>query len=788
MKQYLIILLFCCMNPVVAQKTVWISGYLSDKHTGEVLVNGTVYHVQTLKGTATNQFGYFTYPVQQTDSIKLAFSYVGYKTLENTIAALQDTLLKIALETGLDIEQVTVIARAVNPIVDIPATGIIEMDAELAAKLPSLLGEPDLLRTLQLMPGVQSGKEGTGGLYVRGGSNDQNLILLDGMPIFNANHIGGFVSVFNPSSINHMKLYKAGFPSKYGGRLSSILDIQMKNGNMHKRSGGYSLGTLTGSFFYEGPFRSDTSSFIISGRRTLYDLLLSTYNYLDTKGASNGGYSLWDINAKFNRKLDGNRRLYISFYKGRDILFRKNTSTALDKDYTSRSKYRNYWGNSIASVRLNKRYSRKTSGDYVLGISKYEYVISNQQTLEEALFSGKSKRVFSSDLTQGMFAANFESILNSTHYLSYGINTALHFFNPVRNEYSRIENNVVATDSLWGDTGITSPEVSLYFSDQLKLNDKLKIDAGLRLTNFWIENNIKTVPEPRFTANYKFRKNASIKFSYARMSQFIHLVSNNDQAFSTDFWFPSTKNIEPEISSQWSLGTLHAFHQKHNYRLTFDIYLKQMTNLLEQKISGIFLGETAAWEQQLVSGGIGRAYGAEILIEKASGKTTGWLAYTLSKNERKFPSFNNGAWYPYKYDRRHELSLVLNHQFNRNLSFHANWIFTTGEALSLPSYKYLINVQQFGAGDYIFETYAEAHYYQDKNSFRTPAYHRLDFNFNWTKVKDYGEITWSAGLYNAYNSTNAFYYYFAKNEQGNIRLHALTLFPIIPSISYSFKF
>lgn len=789
MKRYLLILLlFCCLNPVVAQKTVWISGYLTDKHTGEVLVNGTVYHVQTLKGTATNQFGYFTIPVQQTDSTKLAFSYVGYKTLEKTICTLQDTLLKIPLEKGLEIEQVTVTASVVNSIVDIPATGIIEMDAELAAKLPSLLGEPDLLRVLQLMPGVQSGKEGTGGLYVRGGSNDQNLILLDGMPIFNANHIGGFVSVFNPSSINHMKLYKAGFPSRYGGRLSSILDIQMKNGNMNKRSGGYSLGTLTGSFFYEGPIKNDTSSFIISGRRTLYDLLLSAYNFLDTKGESNGGYSLWDINAKFNRKLDGNRRLYISFYKGRDILFRKSTSTALDIDYTSRSKYRNYWGNSIASVRLNKRYSGKTYADYVWGVSKYEYVISNQLTSEEASFSGKSKREFLSDMSQWMFAANFESVLNSIHHLSYGVNSALHFFNPVRNEYSRTENNVVVADSVWGDAGVTSPEVSLYFSDQINLNENLKIDAGVRLTNFWVENNLRTLPEPRFTANYKFRSNASIKFSYARMSQFIHLVSNNDQAFSSDFWFPSTRNIEPELSSQWSLGTFHTIHQKHNYNLTFDLYFKQMKNLLEQKISGIFLGETAGWEQQLVTGGVGRAYGAEILMEKTSGKTTGWLAYTLSKNERKFTSINQGAWYPFKYDRRHELSLVVNHQFNKHLSFHANWVFTTGEALSLPSYKYLINVQQFGTEDYIFETYAEAHYYQGKNSFRTPAYHRLDFNINWTKVEEYGEITWSAGLYNAYNSTNAFYYYFAKNDQGNIRLHAITLFPIMPSISYSFRF
>lgn len=789
MKRALLILLLIlfCINIVEAQKTVWISGYLTDKSSGEVLVNATVYNTQTLKGTATNKFGYFTLSVNQTDSTMLAFSYVGYKSLKTAVCT-QDTLLRIALEKGLEIEQVTVNASTINSNVDRATTGIIEMDAELAAKLPSLLGEPDLVRVLQLMPGVQGGKEGTGGLYVRGGSNDQNLILLDGMPIFNANHIGGFVSVFNPSSINHLKLYKAGFPSKYGGRLSSILDIQMKNGNLNERSGGYSLGTLTGSCFYEGPIRKDTSSFILSCRRTIYDLFLSAYNYLNTDGESNGGYSLWDINAKYNRMLNNNKRLYISFYKGRDVLYRKSTSKVPDEDYTSSSKYRNYWGNSVASVRLNQRYNGKTYADYVWGVSKYEYVIRNDIKLKEPGFSGKSKREFLSNMSQWMFAANYETVLNSTHHLSYGLNSALHFFNPVRNEYSKTENSRTVKDSVWGDKGVGTPELSLYFSDQINLNENIKIDAGIRLSNFWVENKLKTVPEPRFTANYKFRDNASLKFSYARMSQFIHLVSSNDQAFPSDFWFPSTTKINPELSSQWSLGTFHTIQRKQHYNLTFDLYFKQMNNLLEQKNTGIYLGETSGWEQQIETGGAGRAYGAEILLEKTTGKTTGWLAYTLSKNERQFSSLNKGEWYPFRYDRRHELTLVFNHQFNKKLSFHATWLFTSGEALNLPSYKYLLNVQQFGGWDFVTDTYAEANDFNGKNGFRTPAYHRLDFSFNLTKELAYGRETWSAGLYNAYNSTNAFYYYFAKNSDGNIKLHALTLFPIMPSISYSYRF
>ncbi|MBN2818718.1 MAG: TonB-dependent receptor [Bacteroidales bacterium] len=770
------------------QESTVVSGYVTDQETGEFLVNATVYDAITLKGTLSNKYGYFTLLVNPKDSATIAFSYVGYKGFQITVGAQKDTLVDATLEKGIEIEAVNVNAFKINTGLNSVETGIIQMDARLAEKLPSLFGEHDVLKVLQLMPGVQGGKEGTGGLYVRGGSSDQNLILLDGMPVFNANHLGGFVSVFNPASINYMKLCKSGFPAAFGGRLSSILDIQMKNGNRKEKSGGYTFGTLTGSYFYEAPIRKDTSSFIISCRRTVYDLVLSAYNFLSTEGQSNGGYSIWDVNLKYNRKLNNERRLYFSFYKGRDILYRKNAILSADENAKSTSKYRNYWGNSIASLRLNKRYNSKTSVDYIWGLSKYEYVIRNEVKNKENYLTGKIQREFLSDMSQWIFKANFESIINSTHHFSYGVNSALHWFNPVRNEYSIIENQYAITDSVWGSKQISTPEISLYFSDQININEKVKLDAGLRLTNFRIEEKYRILPEPRINLNYRFSNNAALKFSYARMSQLVHLVSANGQALPADFWFPSTADIGPEFSSQWSLGMLHVFQKQQIYKLTFDLYYKRMTNLLEQKTAGVFLGESNIWQQQIVSGGIGKAYGAEILLEKTRGKTTGWLAYTISKNERRFADLNNGNWYPFHYDRRHELTLVFKHQLNKRLDFNAVWLYKSGEALSLPSSKYLINVQQFGAEDFAFDTYAEAYYSQSKNDFRAPAYHRLDININRTRERGNGKVIWTVGLYNAYNSANAFYYYLARNNQGEIKLHALTLFPVMPAISYSYRF
>ncbi len=766
-----------------------ISGYISDDHTGEALINATIINVKTNQGVLSNNYGFFSITTTSSDSLILNCSYVGYQPYRVGIKAQGDTIIFAKLKKGVTIEEVVVSSNYGSNYLSIPVTGIVEMEAALVEKLPTLLGEADLARMLQLMPGIQSGKEGTGGLYVRGGTNDQNLILLDGMPIYNANHIGGFISIFNPSSINYLKMYKAGFPARYGGRLSSILEVRMKDGNMNEMKRGYSIGTISGNFYFEGPIKKDTSSFIIAGRRTLFDLFTSAFNYLDTNGESNGGYSLWDLNAKYNKKLNGTSRVFLSYYSGRDKFFgsSNDTGTMDGETFKSSFSHRNSWGNTMASLRLNKLYSSKTFANYTVGFTNYlNKTVTKNKIKSDKNFSGEGYTKNQSAITTLVLSADIESVANNFHSFNMGVQSNLNIFSPSSNKSTTSLNEEILYDSLWGAEAIVLPEVSLYFSDQIQLTPKISFDLGLRWVNYFIEKELFPVIEPRITANYNINKLTALKFSYSRMSQFVHLVSTSDQAESSDFWFPSTSDISPEMSNQITLGGFWQFKGRNDFQLSCDLYYKTFDNLIELRDGASFIGSAINWEQQLIRGGKGYAIGGEFLLEKKRGRTTGWLAYTISKNMRKFTEINKNDWYPFRYDRRHELSLVVTHDFNKRINLSANWVYMSGEAVTLPQYKYLINVQQLDG--VLFDTYSQAHFYNGKNKFRTPAYHRLDFSFNIKKEFSNRIRTWSIGLYNAYNSANPYYVYFSKDKQGAVKLYSYTLLPIMPSISYSVKF
>lgn len=770
---------------------VIVSGFVTHSGSSEALINATVYHPATHRGVASNNFGYYSIAVNTGEMIELRCSYVGYIEQSTIIRTLNDTIINFSLKQGIELDEVAVFSDKYSQILERPVFGIIEMDAALVEKLPGILGEMDLARMLHLMPGVQSGKEGTSGINVRGGSNDQNLMLLDGMTVYNATHLGGFVSVFNPLAVSHIKLYKGAFPAKYGGRLSSILDVSTKDGSLQNKSGGYSIGTLTTSFFYEGPLVNDTSSFIISGRRTVFDLLISAYNLLDSKGENDAGYNLWDINLKYNKKINPTTRYYLSFYMGRDNFFRwiRDTGTLELSTLKSSGRYKNNWGNTLASVRIYKVYGNKLFANYTFGMSNYNYKVSNRAKIEDDKgLTGTFNNLYKSNITDLITNADFEYRLNSMHDIRFGLHTALHTYNPAKYSITRMENKKSLFDSVWGAGNILTPELSVYFSDDIIINDRLTSNVGLRFSNFLSENSTYSGLEPRVVFNYRLNRQNSLKASFTRMSQFIHMVSTNNQAFSSDLWFPSTRNIKPETSWQYSAGSVSRFGRRNELWFSFDLYYKNFNNLLELKDGVSILTGSAKWEDMLISGGKGYVIGSEFLLEKKSGKATGWIAYTLSKNMRKFSEIDNGEWFPFKYDRRHELSVVLNYQMSEKVHFSANWIFMSGEALTLPQYKYLLNTMTFEPSLARFDTFSEVHYYGSRNSFRTPPYHRLDFSFNFVNENEYGKRTFSLGLYNAYNSTNPFYYYFARNNEGELKLHALTLFPLIPSISYSFRF
>jgi hypothetical protein len=770
---------------------VVVSGFISASESSEALINATVYNSATYRGVASNNYGYYSIAINAGEEVELKCSYVGYIEQSATINALNDTIINFFLTQGIELDEVAVFSDKYSHLLERPVFGTIEMEAALVEKLPGILGEMDLARMLHLMPGVQSGKEGSSGINVRGGSNDQNLMLLDGMPVYNATHLGGFISVFNPLAVSNIKLHKGAFPAKYGGRLSSILDVSTKDGSLQKKSRGYSIGTLTTSFFYESPLIKDTSSFIISGRRTLFDLLISGYNLLDSKGEKDAGYNLWDINIKYNKKINPTTRYYLSFYMGRDNFFRwmHDVGTSEESTFKSSGKYKNNWGNTLASLRVYKIYGSKLFANYTFGMSNYKYGISNSAKMEEDKgYSGTFMKQYHSKITDLISNADFEYRLNSKHDIRFGIHAALHTYKPAKYSMSRTENGISHFDSVWGAGNNLTPELSVYVSDDIIINKRLSGNVGLRFSNFFAENSTYSGLEPRVVFNYRMNRQNSLKASFTRMSQFIHLVSTNNQAFSSDLWFPSNANIKPETSWQYSTGSVSKFGSRNELWFSFDLYYKTFNNLLELTDGASILTGTSKWEDMLVGEGKGYVVGSEFLLEKKSGKATGWIAYTLSKNMRRFSKIDNGEWFPFKYDRRHELSFVMNYQINKKVHFSANWVYMSGEALTLPQYKYLLDMMTFGSSLARFDTFQEAHCYGSRNSFRTPPYHRLDFSFNFVNEDIFGKRTFSLGLYNAYNSTNPYYYYFANNAQGELKLHALTLFPIIPSISYSYKF
>lgn len=788
---FFIIFLLFIQNLSLAQRKVSLSGFVTDAKSGEVLINATIADTKKYTGVIANNYGFYTMKIETNEDVLVTCSYVGYQSQKKVVRVFNDTIINFKMDKGSEINEVIIRAGIRNQYKDQPMTGVIEMKAAMAEKLPTLLGEADLARMLQLMPGVQNGKEGSGSLFVRGGTTDQNLILLDGMPVYNPNHLGGFISIFNPASVNYLKLYKGGFPARFGGRLSSILDVRLKNGNIMHKEGFVSVGTLTTSFSYETPVRKDTSSIIISGRRTLFDLFVSAYNYLDTDGKYNGGYNLWDLNLKFNKKIDDQTRIYLSLYKGKDNIFTSwnDKYSQNDSVFKYKGKYNLAWGNTMASLRINKIYSGKIFADYTFGVSDFDYSISNEYKVKQKNELLRSDlNLFVSSITDFIFSSGYEYLLNRNHAIQFGLQGTIHHFSPCINKIEQSKDGAIYNDSIWGAKKINVPEMVIYASDVYTITQKLSADIGIRYVLFFMKNKPVQKLEPRIVGNFQLNKNISIKGAYSAMSQFTHLISSSDQSFPSDFWLPSTENILPEQSMQFSLGTFCIFKRKQEFEFSFDGYYKKLFNLVEIKWGTSFIKSGADWENQIYSNGQGKVWGAEFMLEKKTGKTTGWIAYTLSKNSRRFDEINKGNWFPFKFDRRHELSIVVCQEFNDRLNFSANWLFMTGAAATIAQYKYLINTQEFYQSGDDKGTSDEVYYYQGRNSFRTPAYHRLDLNINFIRKFEGKSRTWSLGLYNAYNRYNSYYLYFGKNSKGEIKLFSFTLFPIMPSISYSYKF
>lgn len=785
MRQSLLFALFLLGSLIGTAQKFTVSGYIKDADSGESLIGATLYHANSTSGAAANLHGYYSITLPS-DSVSLLFSYVGYTHQVVKFHLHRDTVINVHLNSSTLLNEVVVNASKAEAIHDVTKMSSMSIPLEQIKSLPAFFGETDVLKVLQLMPGVQSGSEGSSGLYVRGGGADQNLILLDGVPIYNASHLFGFFSVFNADAINHVELIKGGFPARYGGRLSSVIDINMKDGNMKEVKGEGSVGIIAAKISVEAPIQEDKTSFIFSARRTYIDVLARPLIKKSTKGDEVAGYYFYDLNFKVNHIINQSNRLYISTYLGDDKAYARSKD-----EYTSNNTHTKYrdefglrWGNVITALRWNHVFTPKLFSNFTTTFSRYRFDIFNES--EETITSPGQptkedfyKNRYLSGIRDWAAKADFEYLPNPNHYIRFGTNLIDHRFSPgVYATKSSTENDTTA-----GAKIINAQEMAVYVEDDWKLNSNLKVNVGLHASAFTVENRWYHSFQPRAALRYLLTEDLSLKASYASMTQYIHLLTNAGLGLPTDLWVPSTKRIEPQQS--WQVATGIAKTYKDLYEISLEGYYKEMTNLIEYKDGASFIHIDEDWQNKVVSNGYGESYGAELLLQKKTGTITGWIGYTLSWTNRQFDELNFGKKFSYKYDNRHDLNIALSHSWNDRMDFSMAWVYTTGNAITLPV-AIFEDATSTDNPNYYFDS--DIYHYEGRNSFRMRDYHRLDVSFSWWKNKKWGQRKWTLGVYNVYNRRNPFFMDIGYDKNDNKKFIQYSLFPILPSLTYSFKF
>lgn len=778
----LVILFFLIPIISAGQEMITISGYVEDAENGEKLLGGTIYDLYSKKGAVTNDYGFYSLTLPK-DSVKLRISYTGFDTQFFNGKPEKDLQLTFKMAFNM-LEEVEIIGNKEEQVHLKSEMSTIDISMEKVKTLPVFLGEKDIMKTIQLMPGVQTGSEGTSGLYVRGGGPDQNLILLDGVPVYNASHLFGFFSVFNADAINSVKLIKGGFPSRYGGRLSSVIDIKMKEGNMKEFHGEGSIGLISSKLTLEGPIKKDKTSFLISGRRTYIDLLARPI--IRSAGDGNtAGYYFYDLNGKVNHKFSDKDRLYISAYLGDDKAYSSyedswtnNGETSTDKESAQLK-----WGNTITAIRWNHMLSNKVFMNTTLRYSKYRFLVGADSEFTTTTAGSSTTDAFSYAYISGIEdwsgKVDFDWVPNPNHFVRFGAGDIYHTYTPGVNQFRVTESNSSAIDTTFGANKQFAHELFAYLEDEVKIGEKFKGNVGLHFSGFVVGSTNYWSLQPRISGRYLLNNNSSVKASYASMTQFMHLLTNTGIGLPTDLWLPATERVKPQTSHQWAAGYAQTIKEK--FELSIEGYYKVMNNLIEYKDGASFFSNDQDWQDKIESGR-GWSYGGEILLEKKRGKTTGWIGYTLSWTNRQFENLNFGEVFPYRYDRRHDLGLAITHEFNDRVSIGAVWVYGTGNAVTLGLERYQpATVSQFS-------WYTDIEHIEGRNNYRMPAYHRLDLSVNLKKEMKWGQRTWSFGIYNVYSRQNPFYLEFGNDSAGNRKLYQYSLFPFIPSFSYAFKF
>ncbi len=765
LKNGFLALVFLLKIPVFCfAQTYVVSGYVADNSSGENLIGVTVRAPEHQAGTISNGYGFYTISLPAGEQT-LIFSYIGFEPTEKKITLSANQTLNIRMgEDKKALGEVVITAQSnrSETLVHSTEMGKIDVPMEMLKKAPVLFGESDLIKALQLLPGVKRGAEGTTGMFVRGGGNDENLILLDEAPVYNVGHALGFLSVFNSNSIKSVEMYKGAFPAEYGGRLSSIMDVRMREGNDQRFSMQGSIGNIASNLTIEAPIVKGKGSFIISGRRSYIDKIINTL-----KGKQTFPYYFYDLNVKANYKLSGSDRLFLSSYFGRDVLEASSKADSLGFDAGINSNL----GNFTVTARWNHIYkSQKMFHNLTLIRSQFRYQI-------EGNAFGNNLLIRSSIDDIGL-KLSYDYRPNNQTTIKFGGTLQSHLFKPnlisVQGDISDFIKNKPSPE-------IQALESAIYGNFERDLSEKWRLSAGLRLSSLAVQSVFYANPEPRISARYLLNDQQSLKFGYARMAQYLHLVSSSSLALPTDLWYPATKNIQPANSDQISAGYFTWVGEgKKRTELSGEIYYKKLRRLIEYR-EGARLILNDNYESELISGS-GDAYGIEMLAQKNSGKLSGWIGYTLSWSERTFPGLNNGHTYFARYDRRHDISVVANYEFKPRFAVSAAFVYSSGSPFTPIVAKYLQPFPNYSGVDLL-------PIYPAKNSYRLHAAHRLDIDliFKGKKHKRWqGE--WHVGAYNFYNRTQPNRVTITVGTDGREKYQERGLFGVMGSLSYNFKF
>ena len=804
----------------LAQHTV--SGTITDHQTGETLIGATVVDVPSGKGAVTNAYGRYTLTLKA-DSADLRITYTGYKSQHHSLALDSNRVLNVALDANIDLQEVVITAeRITSP--KVSQMSAIEVPVEHIKMVPTIFGETDVLKVLQLLPGVQSGSEGMNGMYVRGGGPDENLFLLDGVPLYNVNHLGGFFSAFNSDAIKTVTLYKGSFPAHFSGRISSVLDITTNNGNDKAIHGSINIGAIASKISIEGPIIKERTTFSFSARRTYFDILMKPILGAITIGTGGGkvdfGYYFYDLNGKISHKFNDRSHLYASIYMGDDRLYANiNIGDGMFSDYSySESLNMGYnWGNLTSALRwnyvINPQLFMNITASYTRYRNRLDFGLTSDNTWPDATYGTmRSTTDASMDYNSGISdltaRADFDYTPLPEHNIRFGGSFTQHLFQP---EVSGVKMDITGTldslnehyDTIVGQSRIGAQEFMIYAEDDYSITDAIKLNAGMAISGFLVQGKPYFNPQPRLSGRYMLTDDLSLKAGYAYMTQYLHLLSSSNISLPTDLWVPVTKRISPMHSHQVAAGLFYSWRSIIDFSI--EGYYKWMNNLMEYRNGSSFWGGSVGWEDKVCLGR-GWAYGFEVLAQKSVGDITGWIGYTWSKTTRQFDKpgqeLNNGLPFPAKYDRRHDISIVLTYKPSKQFDISATWVYSTGNTATLATQE--IPADDYDPSDTYFDfsplsglfndgTYLP--YVESRNNYRLPVYHRLDVGVNFHKEKRHGVRTWSVSVYNLYNRKNPFLVYergrlisIYEGSSSKAQLVKLSLFPIIPSVSYSFKF